>query len=405
MRTGFSMQLAIALLALLGAALLSGLAQQQQLLGLGDWAWQALSAAVGAGALLAYASHQQSRANQPGGSASCDFAADHEAASGAESQSAVNTDLQTTLTGSGALDIALGEQLNQVISDTEEAAVNLVTHVNSLNTEAHALVAYLHNSSSQAGNMEREIDGSLEIIGSISEFVQMLPERIHKDVGLIELANKRAISLQSLVGDIHAISQRTDILAINASIEAARAGEVGRGFSIVAEEVRKLSMGTRTLASNISDGLKDLNLSIAQGLQAFVTNAQNQASEAQGIVNSIAQLQNSHDDMRQYYKTLFTVVTKHNQDLAMQISMMLGDVQFQDVLRQRIERALAAMQSRSLLLEEVAAIDDLQQLASLSAEMQRIYDDYTTLEVHHSPVEHQGSADTQGSALAKIELF
>lgn len=397
MQGRLSMKLAIALSTLLGCALLSMLGQYQQLFGWGAWAWHVATLTVAVGVLVACIA-KEGLQQAPRAESSPDELEP-------ETRCAVDSMLQSTLEGSNSLDSALSEQLNRVVSDTEQAAVNLISHVNNLNREAQTLVAYLHNSSCEAGSMEREIDSSLEIISSISEFVQQLPARIHKDVGLIELANQRADQLQYLAGDIHAISQRTDILAINASIEAARAGDVGRGFSIVAEEVRKLSLGTRNLAGRIAEGLKEVNASIAHGLEVFVSNAESQSREAQSIVESIAKLHNSHDDIRQYYKTLFTVVTKHNQDLAVQISMMLGDVQFQDVLRQRLERALGALHDRSALLELASRAEDRDSLGQACRAMQQILGNYTTVEVHHTAVGTHTRNETQSNSLAKIELF
>lgn len=394
--------LAKSLTVLFAWVLFSLIAQHMGWFGISPVVWHALTGIAALGALVFH--HKRMNAARLGSEAVSEQGRNEPEL--ATQQQIAQAAIETTVGHSTALDGALNQQLNLVISDTECAAMNLITHVQDLNKDAHALVDYLHHSSSQAGDMEREIGTSLELIGSISEFVQHLPERIQKDVGLIEQANKRVHSLQSLAGDINAISQRTDILAINASIEAARAGEVGRGFAIVAEEVRKLSTGTRALATNISTGLKELNTSISESLKAFVNNAQNQSAEAEGIVDSIVKLQDSHEDMRQYYKTLFTVVTKHNGDLASQISMMLGDVQFQDVLRQRVERALIAINKRSTVLEEMGALTDPAQWAGIESSMRAIHDEYVTEEVQHSPLgEDQANPSSGSGGLSRMELF
>ncbi len=393
--------LAKVLAVLFVCVMFSMIAQHLAWFGIEPLVWHAFTAVTALGALVFYHQHLHKQST----AASDNVPVRHEPWA-EPSVSAAQPMMQAAVGHSTALDGALNQQLNLVISDTEYAAMNLITHVQDLNKDAHALVDYLHHSSSQAGDMEREIGTSLELIGSISEFVQHLPERIQKDVGLIEQANKRVHSLQSLAGDINAISQRTDILAINASIEAARAGEVGRGFAIVADEVRKLSTGTRALATNISTGLKELNTSISESLQAFVANAKNQSTEAEGIVDSIVKLQESHEDMRQYYKTLFTVVTKHNGDLASQISMMLGDVQFQDVLRQRVERALIAINKRSAVLQDMGTLTEQAQWALIENSMRQIHDDYVTEEIQHSPLGGSGEDTSNGSSgLSKMELF
>jgi methyl-accepting chemotaxis protein len=306
---------------------------------------------------------------------------------------------------SGRLDDAIGAQLEAVIGDTESAVVNLVSHVHQLHRDADTLVGYLHHSNTQASDMEKEIGSSLEFIAQISGFVQNLPERVRKDVHLIEEANQNVIALKLLINDINELSKRTDMLAINASIEAARAGPAGRGFAIVAVEVRRLSEGTRTIASSIAGGLENLHKAISYGLEVFMANSEAQASEAESIVSSISRLQDSHEDMRQYYKTLFTVVSKHNTDLALQISAMLGDVQFQDVLRQRLERARQALLRRSAALQEMASEppNDLAALQQALAQMTALERDYLVDEAQHaSIVTVDGSA---ASGPPKFELF
>lgn len=325
----------------------------------------------------------------------------------AQTSAQVRAELSSDIFGSsGRLDEAIGEQLHRVVDETEQAAMNLVSHIQRLNKDADALVTYLQNSGTQAGSMEQEISSSLSFIAEISAFVQELPEHVREDVQVIEHANERVAGLKRLIGDINELSRQTDMLAINASIEAARAGEFGRGFAVVADEVRKLSEGTRKLSHAIQSGLEGLHAEISQGLAVFVAHSEKQAAEALGIVQSISRLQDSHEDMQQYYKTLFTVVSKHNTDLALQISCMLGDVQFQDVIRQRVERVQSAMQRRAAVLNALAAAahDDEAGLVAQQDAMRQVLEDYLVGEEHHAPIENTAEGDA-GSGPPKFELF
>jgi methyl-accepting chemotaxis protein len=297
-------------------------------------------------------------------------------------------------------DEATGDQLKVVVSDTESAAMSLIAHVRKLNESAAALLSYLGKSSRSAHSMEEGIKGSVESVVQISKFVQELPDMIRADIKSVQsVAAGEIDGLGSFVKVIKDICAQTNLLALNASIEAARAGEAGRGFTVVADEVRKLSQRSAAAATMIEKGLADARQAMQDGLKLSRMDAQ--IAEAGVIVGSIRRLQETHEDLRQYYKTLFSVVTEHNTSLAREIAEMLGQIQYQDVVRQRIERVAAAVTQRNGVLGELPRRlgESTAGLAELPARMLAVLDAYRAGEARHA------AASSEDAGLPKIELF
>lgn len=302
------------------------------------------------------------------------------------------------------LDGAITEQLQVVIDDTESSAMSLIQQVRKLNDTAATLLGYLGHSGHSARNLEQEIEGSVASIVKINAFVHGLPDMIRHDMEIIQgAAIKEIDGLGGFIQIIKEISKQTNLLALNASIEAARAGDAGRGFSVVADEVRKLSVRSAEAATLIESGLKGAQQTMFNGLRLSPIEAQ--VSEAGAIVDSIQRLQENYDDIRQYYRTLFSVVTEHNTNLAVEITEVLGQIQSQDVIRQRIERAATASALRNDVFGRLpqrlgeAGAD----LAELPVQMLAVLDEYLANEERHAPSPAGAAGQTDG--LPKFELF
>jgi methyl-accepting chemotaxis protein len=302
------------------------------------------------------------------------------------------------------LDAAIDDGLRAVNQETEDAALSLIQRVRKLSDAANKLVTYLGNSNVQVGGMEQDIGDSVAFITQIGTFVQELPTRLEADLKMLREAGEEINHLVNFADVIKEISKQTNLLALNASIEAARAGESGRGFAVVADEVRKLSERSGKAAVMIEKGLSEAQKTMQDGLKFnFLEESAQQMRDASTVVDSIRRLEESHSDMRQYFKTLFTVVTEHNVNLAEEIGEMLGEIQFQDVVRQRIERIAAAMGERNAVLQEFSralAVPDAE-LAEIPRKLQSLFDDYQEGEARHSTVA-AGDAD---DGLPKLELF
>lgn len=303
------------------------------------------------------------------------------------------------------LDGMFHANLQRAIDDSESSALQIMSDVRQLNDMAVQLVNYLQTSNLNAHNMEDEIQTGVDYIRDIGRFVEELPDKIRHDMAAIHTALQDIKRLEGLAGSIKEISDQTNLLALNASIEAARAGEAGRGFAVVADEVRKLAVRSTSAADTIEAGLNRALSGVERSLSLNLLGDSNkQLMQASNAVSIINRLQENYDDMRQFYKTLFTVVNRHNVNIAEQIGEVMGLLQYQDVISQRLGRMQSVLQARLSSCEQAEDYDHHFDHAQLLEQWQQLIADYQEYESHHTHPKDQPTAGASSSA-PNIELF
>lgn len=186
---------------------------------------------------------------------------------------------------------------------------NLVAQTDEVSTTIHVCVDYANKASDFCGEVDRKISESMM---RSEEFHDMVKGVVVKTDSL----HQSAQTIFDITKTIQEISDQTNLLALNAAIEAARAGEQGRGFAVVADEVRTLAKRTgeaveeiSTLAIDITKLIKETSMAMKQGdkqielnmeeLKITAESTRNAQSAASGVADQVADLANKNEGQRQ----------------------------------------------------------------------------------------------------------
>jgi len=304
------------------------------------------------------------------------------------------------------LDSEIERKLQEVVADTELSAHEIVRHVRSLYDAASTIVNYLDQSHASAQTLGQEVVHSVGQLNEIRDFLEYLPEKIERSLETVQVVGNEIKELGKLVGAVQAISMQSHLLAINAAIEASRAGPAGRAFRVVADEIRILASNSNEAAVRISEGLMRTRAAIEGSMKDSITESSQQLDKISHAKSAIQKLQDNFEDMNQYYKTRFAVVTRHNQQLSSDIAGVLGQTQYQDVVRQCIERIQATMRQRNDVLQQSVLAEKWspEQASATAAGLENVLDRFVAEESKHV---HSARLDSgsDGNGAPKIELF
>jgi methyl-accepting chemotaxis protein len=250
-------------------------------------------------------------------------------------------------------------QINDAAGRQREAVELVSTAFNEMVATANEVARSCSQAATSAETGYRQVYNGQQEINEATSSVSQLSENLLQATKAMQLLEQDSKNINAILDTIRSIADQTNLLALNAAIEAARAGEQGRGFAVVADEVRALAKRTADSTGEI-DGLL---AALARRTQDVTHQMQSSLSMSQGSVERIQhaklsfdQIRSSVDDIRDQNLQIAAAAEEQHQvaeDINRHISQIHDDAQV-------IEQLAQSARSDAVELEQLS--NDLQGL-------------------------------------------
>ncbi|MCB1762214.1 MAG: HAMP domain-containing protein [Gammaproteobacteria bacterium] len=251
------------------------------------------------------------------------------------------------------------DEITRRILSQESDTAQVATAINQMTATIAKVSASAATGESAAKAAAEEVDKGREVVSTTVAAITALAGEVALAEQTIDQVNRDSAEIGSVLDVIKAIADQTNLLALNAAIEAARAGEQGRGFAVVADEVRNLANRTQSSTGEIESMIQRLQEGTARAVEVM----QKGRSDAE---SNVVQSQCALDSLREIGSAIQTINSVNTQ-----IATAAAE---QQVVAEEVNRSINSISEASSATAQCAqrttGITD--QLGQLASDLQRL---------------------------------
>jgi len=311
----------------------------------------------------------------------------------------------------------LKEQLSLIDSESQQvndlvqnAIFQLTDSFQGLNTQTDKQAEFLHDLLHQNdnGHLGKFVSETENLLGYFVEQVLNTSKDSMYLMHRLDDMTVKVSSIFALLDDVKDIASQTNLLALNAAIEAARAGEAGRGFAVVADEVRKLSRKSDDFSDEISRLTTEVKHTLSEATEVVNKVVSADMNVALSSKQQVSEMSDSMADLDQHTNHIIAQTQEASQQINVMVNQAVTSLQFEDMCTQLLAHITRRINAVSGLSELVDGLHEARMNPSLldnyRDSLTKLEESLISLKPKIASVQHQ-AVSQQDLDDGDIELF